>query len=128
VKGADEKNEKKAKDVKSKPSMVAASPTFKDVHVPAFAMPKTKLASDNEAIAPVLGLLKAEGTATKPEEKESRFATPPPPDKKKRHWKRAKRRARKARRARRYRNWKKNRPRYRCWWTNTRPRIWRCGY
>ncbi len=106
--------------------LAAATPTFKDVRVPAYALPKTKLASTNEAIAPIFGLVKS--AADQSMEGETRFATPPPPEKKR--VRRSRRRVRKVRRsrARGYRNWKKGQPRYRCWWTNTRPRIWRCGY
>lgn len=125
-------------DATKEPELQPASPTFTDVIVPAFAMPKTKLPSTDEAVAPVISFLKAvEATPVKTDAAsedsvdEGRFATPPPSDETSRdqRLKQAKKRgARKARQSRSYRNWQKNRPRYRCWWTNTRPRIWRCGY
>jgi hypothetical protein len=101
----------------------AASPTLADVKVPQFALPKAKLPSETDAIAPVLVDKPADPPAEHPTEaaqaptQDGPFATPPPEKVK-----------RKVKRARTVRNVDGSRPRYRCWWTNTRPRIWRCGY
>ncbi len=113
----------------------AATPSFADVKVPVFAMPKTRLPSTDEAVAPVLGVKGAPtaeaATPAEPEtapDAEGRFATPPPKETDGKQATSAKKQVQPARRARTQRSWQKNRPRYRCWWTNTRPRIWRCGY
>lgn len=134
--------------------MGAASPTFGEARIPPFAIPKSRLSAVAEEVAPltlesVRGLLglpalapaqiddgtkagdEAAGAETpdapqapeaqatpeaQPAEGE-RFATPPPvvDDEPKRF-------------ATPPPVYNKKRIRYRCWWTNTRPRIWRCGY
>lgn len=105
----------------------AASPTLADVKVPQFALPKAKLPSDTDAIAPVLVDKPAEpaeqpAEAAQAPSQDGPFATPPPGGSTGEKVKR------KVKRARTVRNVDGSRPRYRCWWTNTRPRIWRCGY
>lgn len=119
----------------------AASPTFGQVRVPPAAIPKSRLDSEAHAVAPLtldgLRALLPGAAAPKAEAKAvdaptdaepaaveevaapvketpstpqaspdeaARFATPPAAE-------------------------EAERPvRYRCWWTNSRPRIWRCGY
>ena len=103
-----------------------ATPTFSEIRVPAFAIPRSRLSALAEEVAPLTldalrGLVSTQKPVKKPEEvkaveakpeasakaepeKKRRFATPPPAEK------------------------AKGETRYRCWWTNSRPRIWRCGY
>ncbi len=108
-----------------------ATPTFSEIRVPAFAIPRSRLSALAKEVAPltldaVRGLAAAvkpapateppapakatEPAAEKaaPVEKEKpakrSFATPPPA------------------------KGDDGKTRYRCWWTNSRPRIWRCGY
>lgn len=131
--------------------LLPASPAFDVAHIPPFAIPKTRLPLDAEAIKPIV--LAAIGTlqgvppdAADPkakskkdlelqdpqpqdpqlQDKESqdqgRFATPPASD--------APEEAQAAPTAKKKRLVvrRQGKPRYRCWWTNTSPRIWRCGY
>lgn len=121
-------------DRSSPGTLKAASPTFGQVRVPPAAIPRSRLASDAEAIAPVtLASLqamlappapqppeaptdaKASSPQAGPEETPQvrQFATPPAPE---------------ARFATPPEAESKPEARYRCWWTNSRPRIWRCGY
>lgn len=110
--------------------ILPATPSFDVARVPGFAIPKTRLPSDADPIKPiVLAMLKTvDATAGDPAPQKAgvgeRFATPPsdsapasdvaPPDGDAKSTTKGVR--------------SKSKPRYRCWWTNTRPRIWRCGY
>jgi hypothetical protein len=140
----------------------AASPTFDMAQIPGFAIPRTRIALDAEAIKPiVLAALQAvmpETPAVSPAapatpNADGRFATPPgsspdaapdavpdaapdaapnaapdaqwqdepiQPPAEQHHQLRGQRRV--------IVRGRDHKPRYRCHWTNTRPRIWRCGY
>ena len=114
--------------------ILPATPPFDVARVPAFAIPKTRLPADADPIKPiVLAMLETvEATDAMPQKVDEsanggRFATPPgelpasdPPASP------APADADDAKKG--VRSTTSRKPRYRCWWTNTRPRIWRCGY
>jgi hypothetical protein len=118
----------------------AASPSFAEVKVPVYAMPKTTLPSTDESVAPIAVTLREKEPPAAPDDVAStetnRFATPPPnaAGNSSKITPRRSLRARPLPRKRTVkRGWSRrdargDKPRYRCFWTNTRPRIWRCGY
>ncbi|MEM1032600.1 MAG: DUF6600 domain-containing protein [Myxococcota bacterium] len=139
-----------------------ATPTFSETRVPAFAIPRSRLAARSESVAPltlaaVRSLVSALGlapntsapapsaaalgeagpsasgdgnaaTTTRPRKEVTgrrQFATPPAGDG---DTKSEAGRAGTAGTANTAAAKPQEKPKYRCWWTNSRPRIWRCGY
>ncbi|MCA9623903.1 MAG: hypothetical protein KC731_33000, partial [Myxococcales bacterium] len=114
---------------------VATTPDFDEAHIPDNAIPATRLPSTAKPVAPIV--LAALQTEEEPAAAPEGFATPPE----------AKRdqpasggsasgegegdapeRVQLPDDARRHGVHTTKRRKYRCWWTNTRPRVWRCGY
>ena len=98
----------------------ATTPTLEQARIADEASPTTRLPLDDPAISPIV-LPEPPSAEPEPEAVQgidagvSRFATPPSSASPAGRW---------VRRPQSH----DPRPRYRCWWTNTRPRIWRCGY
>jgi hypothetical protein len=124
-----------------------ATPKPEEARVPTQFFPRTRLKLDPEAMlqevlappAPQAAEEPATQPAAAPADEEGRFATPPPPleegkgqkeDNKAQPSETPAEGAQAPTQTPRHELWgaRQNRPRYRCWWTNTRPRIWRCGY
>lgn len=115
--------------------ILPATPTFDAARIPGFAIPQTRLSAGADPIKPiVLAMLKtveapADGAskANAPDadaEQADRFATPPDEG----AAEGGEPAAADATSVKGVRQGDSDKPRYRCWWTNTRPRIWRCGY
>ncbi|MEM9696682.1 MAG: DUF6600 domain-containing protein [Myxococcota bacterium] len=123
----------------------AASPTFGQVRVPPYAIPRTRVPALLTAIAPIEAGFFAPPVEAKPTKAVTKPAAPTPVEKPKTEAAgeapaekagegaaktEAKASLQDDSTTRRFATppGSKKSVRYKCWWTKTRPRVWRCGY